>query len=452
MRRIAMVLTLLMAFAWSAHANVDLVIGDGMLVETVWDDTENDFSTYIELSGDLTETGTGYLLGKITSGERGGSGFTQFAGLDWGSGFDNTTEVTRYTGQNYPLPGSVPPLNPGNTRPASIPTRFYEINTSASEQTGVGMSYAFNATREGDPGGQKVIYQEAGGELASFQPGANSSPIPGNSVTIPSGDSWWYLGPFEAATVYAKAILESAAFDGMIPQQGLPQENQVMNPIIRGDLFWPDRLPLVSPYRDGGTGNGEAHVDNPPPDDVVDWVYVALVDNCSEFSGCQTVIAEKSAFIDIYGNILSLDGTTPGVSFPGVNANNDYHLLIHHRTAPMVVSEGKLHLEDYSAGAPYNFTTGQDKYFEFLIGYGSKSHDILNSDGSTTPRWVILSGDGNNDGAIDPSDKTILINNFNNDGYLENSDYKMDGVGDPYDNTTFLNNANNGSQALPWAN
>jgi hypothetical protein len=441
-----MVLTFLMAFAWSAHANVDLVIGDGMLVETVWNGTENDFSTYIELSGDLTETGTGYLMGKITSGERPGSGFTAFAGLDWGNGFDNTTMVTRYTGQNFPLPGTNPPLNPGNTRPGSIPTRFYQVNTSASEQTGLNMSFAFNATREGDPGGQKVIYQEAGGELTSFQPGANSSPIPGTDVAIPTGDSWWYLGPFEAAVVYARAILESAAFDGMIPQQGLPQQNQVMNPIIRGDAFWPDKLPNDSPYRDG------AHVDNLPSDDVVDWVYVALVDNCTVFSGCETVIAEKSAFIDIYGNLLSYEGTTPGVSFPGVNANNNYHVLIHHRTAPMVVSADKLLLSDYTASAPYDFTSGQDQYHEFLIGYGTKGHDILNPDGTTTQKWVILSGDGNNDGAIDPADKTILINDFNNVGYLENSDYKMDGVGDPYDNTTFLNNANKGSQALPWAN
>ncbi len=420
MRRIAMVLTLLMAFAWSAHANVDLVIGDGMLVETVWDDTENDFSTYIELSGDLTETGTGYLLGKITSGERGGSGFTQFAGLDWGSGFDNTTEVTRYTGQNYPLPGSTPPLNPGNTRPGSIPTRFYSVNSTASELTGLGMSFAYNGTREGNPSGTKLIHREAGGNITVFEDGSTSSPIPATGVSIPAGMSWWYISPQQSALISARICFKGLSFweENTYVTMLERSENQIhhtyrttYSSIIGG------YIPVETPFNDGASVQ---HV----PEDVVDWVWLSLRTDPTDEA---TALFTTSAFVDKDGYITDLQGNRSIPLDVTVQPGEQYHLLVRHPNHVAVSSTAIMgsELTSWDPGTPYDFTglsatnpDGSQFYTNPDFG-GNGAIEITAIDENDSPYsiWCAVPAEPDLDNYVDNDSENYAKENIGDRGY-----------------------------------
>ena len=108
-----------------SFATVSLEISGDMVVETV--ENSGAYPVYVELSGDLTENGNSYLLGKVTSGTR--AAFTGFAGLNWGGSMAG--DATRFT-QTANFSDD---LTDG---PSAVFKRKWELNNIGSAVSGTG--------------------------------------------------------------------------------------------------------------------------------------------------------------------------------------------------------------------------------------------------------------------------------------------------------------------------
>ncbi len=121
-------------------------------------------------------------------------------------------------------------------------------------------------------------------------------------------------------------------------------------------------------------------------------------------------------FLDSTYAYFSSTGTAT-VSFQGA-PNGNYYIVIRHRN----------HLETWSA-SPQFFSTGTPVNYDFTTAatqaYGSNMKLV----GSV---WVLIAGDINQDGFVDPSDYDAFITQFGTDGYV-GADLNGDNYADGYD-------------------
>jgi hypothetical protein len=152
------------------------------------------------------------------------------------------------------------------------------------------------------------------------------------------------------------------------------------------------------------------------PSNVVDWVLVELRQATSpELATSSTILAKRAAFLKKDGSIVDLDGTSP-LQFinSAVSSGNSVYVVVRHRNHLAVMSASGAILNNgvYS----YDFTTGLSQAYGGGNGYkqiGSK--------------FLMVSGDIDQDGSIFVSDYNQWAVGFGaTNGYF-NSDLDMDG-------------------------
>ncbi|MCP5064581.1 MAG: hypothetical protein GY936_19260 [Ignavibacteriae bacterium] len=260
------------------NAQVDLEINNGMTVETTG-------GLSVELSGNLIENGTGYLKGNVESGAR--SGVTNFAGLNFSSGFTGT--INRVTGTSY---------NKGNGEGTNC-LRNYELNNTGSAIT-PNITSAIVASGTNDESntmnGPYFLYTydtdwEGNGD------GSIGSTVSANSVSIGTGITDLVIS--EGTGVAAKIYLEG------------PYNGTNMNTSLNADV------PMTSPYTDDPRSAATK------PASAVDWVLVQLRETNNG-----PIVESRASFISADGFLIEDDGTQ-GI---GVKAKpGDYFIVIKHR-------------------------------------------------------------------------------------------------------------------------
>ena len=177
-------------------------------------------------------------------------------------------------------------------------------------------------------------------------------------------------------------------------------------------------LPLNQPY-DTLSWNyyGNEKVTSIPNSDIVDWVLLELR---SVYDS--SAVASRAAFINKYGDIVDLDGTSQ-VDFTGISSG-DYYILVRHRNHLAVMSQNKVTLPNMVA---YDFTTSDTSY------YGTGGAKEIE-----TGVWGMIAGDVNGDGVVkynlSQNDRALIYQrigggnvNLSVSGYY-NEDINLDGV------------------------
>jgi hypothetical protein len=161
-------LNLLLVFTLFAQANLE--ISNDIVVETT--------NTTIEIDGDLTETGTGYVKGKISSGSR--PAMTTFAGFTLSSALNGA--IVRNTGSVYP-------------DPITNFLRYYELTNSGSAVTAdLQSAYVGSGTYDerNSLASPYYLYKYAT-VWHGFGDGSSSSPITAANLLVNTGSSDWVL-------------------------------------------------------------------------------------------------------------------------------------------------------------------------------------------------------------------------------------------------------------------
>jgi len=286
MKKVYILNILLLMSASLILAQVNMEIGNGMLVETTG-------GLSVELSGDLVETGTGYLNGVVTSGDRGANALTQFAGLTITTG--GVDQITRTTGTAL-LPGS-----------PKTSLRNYEVeNTTgaASNISSVYLESGSNIETNGIVG--PFLYSKVGSAWTGYSDNSTAANTIGAAdFNIPSGTS--NIAIAEGVGVAAKIFLEG-------PYAG---------PAMTATLS----LPLLSPYTE------DPRTASAIPTGAVDWVLVGLRTG----SAASTNVGYRSAFVKNDGTIID-DAGSSVIGLPAVPAS--YYITVKHRNHLAVMSNG----------------------------------------------------------------------------------------------------------------
>ncbi len=200
------------------------------------------------------------------------------------------------------------------------------------------------------------------------------------------------------------------------------------------DLTGSTVLPLTQPFNtEPWNYSGNENVGAIPPE-TVDWVLIELRDASSAaLATSSTVMARKAGFILSDGQIKDIDGTSD-MQFM-INVINNLFVVVYQRNHLAVMSANALvkSVNTYS----YDFSTASNK------AYGNTdAHKQI-----ATGIWGMAGGDGDKNGTIDNSDKSILWDvNAGTRGYLPD-DFNLDALSDnPDKNDIWLPNIGRGSQ------
>jgi hypothetical protein len=344
---------------------VNIEIDNGITVETVE-------QAYLEIDGELIETGSGYFKGKITSGTR--SGLTQFAGLTLSTGLDGV--VTRTSGTGY---------TKGNGEGINI-LRYYEINNVGSGTISADMQLncVFSGTPDESNGltGPYFVYRYQT-DWTGYGDGSGGAPISAAGVDIPTGNSDWVIS--EGCRIASKIFLEGA-YDDVSGQ-------------MRTSLS--DYIPTTSPYAE------DPRTIATVPTGVTDWVLLqvrSLADGSD--------LASRSCFIDVDGRLVADDGTTQHIGIkikPG-----DYYLVIRHRNHLAVMSSSsQAGLTWGVTPTLYDFTTASSQF------YGTNGAKDLGSE-----IWGMYGGEGNYSGIVTIADRNAALTERDAVGYNDR-DYNL---------------------------
>jgi hypothetical protein len=364
------------------NASVGLEVGTGIVVQTTG-------GVGVQIDGSLTETGTGYLSGKIDSGAR--TGMTAFAGLTLGSGMDGS--VIRTTGSAYAK---------GNGEGTNF-KRFYEISNTGGGAVTATMKIAYVGSGTNDEtnglAAPFFIYRYASG-WTGYGFGVGASPDTSAGAVIPTGSSDWVLS--EGARVAMKAFLQGP----------YSTSTHSMGTILQGSI------PLTSPYSE------DARTVASVPSGVTDWVLLQVR---STFNG--TILASRSCFAKADGKLVLDDGTT---EYAGIKAcPGNYFLVLKHRN----------HLKAMSAAAVTGLTWGTTpaSVYDFSTGTGQ----YYGSDAKLLESGVYgeYAGDVNATGTVDANDRSAAWNNRNKTGY-QAADANLSGTVDANDRSITWNNRN----------
>jgi hypothetical protein len=390
-KHIKLIIFLILVFAGSPFAQVDIEINNNMLLET-------NGGLTVEVSGDVVENGSGYLQGTVTSGDR--ASFTQFAGLTLSSSLEG--KVTRVTGTQYPGTG----INF---------TRYYNIENQSTTTNLI--TDVTTITASGEAGsliGPFFHYTKNGSNWKGYGFGSNGSPLVSNSVLF-AQNSVTDLVISEGVGVEVKIFLEGP-YNASIDE---------MNTTMNGNI------PLLSPY------STDPRTATTKPNSAVDWVLIELRDQTTPSS----VIASRSAYLNNDGNLID-DNATAGRGIGIAAPPGDYFIVIKHRNHLDVMTQGVqsgLTWGTASTVSTYDFTMGSGQFFG-----GSLGAIELN----TSPvRWGMIAGNANGDSDITTSDYNLWLpeNNSAAFGYKA-TDMNLDGNVTTSDYNLWLPN-NNGARS-----
>ncbi len=163
MRLFILTIFIKLLFVFTLLAQANLEISNDILVETTSETT-------IEIDGNLTETGTGYVKGIISSGAR--ESLTTFAGFTLSSAMSSGT-IVRNTGSAYSGVGT-------NF------LRYYEVNNSGSAVTAdIQSAYVGSGTYDerNSLSNPYYIYKYAT-VWTGFGDGSSNSPISAANVLV----------------------------------------------------------------------------------------------------------------------------------------------------------------------------------------------------------------------------------------------------------------------------
>ena len=359
---------LMMIFIFNIYAGVNIEVGNGITLETV-------DGAYFEIDGELIETGSGYFVGKITSGSR--SGITDFAGLTLSGGIDGS--ITRTCGNSY---------SKGNGEGINI-LRFYEIINSGSGAVTADMQINFVIAGDHDESntlsGPYFIYRYQSA-WAGYGDGTDTSPVTVAGVEIPLGASDWVIS--EGCRIASKIFLDGP-YDDVSGQMSTTLSAY---------------FPTTSPYTE------DPRTVTTVPTGVTDWVLLqvrSLVDGSD--------IAARSCFVDADGRLVGDDGTTQHVGIriePG-----DYYLVVRHRN----------HLAVMSTLSQTGLTWG---IIPTLYDFSSDSSQFYGSGGAKdlgSGVWGMYGGEGNYSGIVSIADRNAAIAERDAVGYNDR-DYNLSGI------------------------
>lgn len=216
-------------------------------------------------------------------------------------------------------------------------------------------------------------------------------------------------GQVNRALVQIRVFLQGA-YSGSGTSAGLMRDQLRQNQVI----------PFRQPYNSGlyihkglqgGTEEVAASVFNnaqQPQNDIVDWVFVSLLDaqNPAE------VIQTRSALLQRDGDIVDLDGQSP-LSFP-INDSGPYSMSIGHRNhlrvrtpvqAPLTLTDDQVSSWDFSSG-------NQQAYQNSAIG--SNQPMIAVTQGAET-RYCLIGGNTDGTGSVSSGARTVLYSGAGND-------------------------------------
>ncbi len=192
-------------------------------------------------------------------------------------------------------------------------------------------------------------------------------------------------------------------------------------------------LPLMEPY--SGLG---MPIDNPgvslssasvlngvaAQDDIVDWVLVQFRDKNDPTS----IVYSEAMLIDQTGQIFAYTNgrKTEVLSFPV--AHDSYYLAIFHRNHLPVMSATPLVFNGVSSMVDFRLSS--------VATYGTGARVEL-----ATGLWGQITGDADNNNAVDAADRSSTWNNRNQSGYML-SDVTLDGYVDAADRSKTWNNRN----------
>ena len=158
-------------------------------------------------------------------------------------------------------------------------------------------------------------------------------------------------------------------------------------------------------------------------DAIVDWIKVELRDKTTP----ATVLQTRSAILQRDGDIVETDGVSP-VFFNSVVSDN-YYVTVSHRNHLGVRSSNVVNFD-------FNVTT---------LDFTNTATPIYGNILTSNAVFQIYSGDTDNSGVINATDRSATWNNRNQTGYL-NSDCSMNGVVDATDRSLTWNNRNKTNQ------
>ena len=172
-------------------------------------------------------------------------------------------------------------------------------------------------------------------------------------------------------------------------------------------------LPHTQPYNTAPWNYyGGEKVASIPNSDIVDWVLLELR---SLYNG--SAVARRAAFINKYGEIVDLDGTSH-VDFVGISSG-DYYIIIKHRNHLAIMSHNPVSLPNSSA---YDFTTNESTDADKYYGTTAGAVEL----GTGTHIWGMVAGDCNESGYVTAADITPIAQNLDLHEYL-NSDVNLSG-------------------------
>lgn len=206
--------------------------------------------------------------------------------------------------------------------------------------------------------------------------------------------------------------------------------------LMADDLRAADLIPQVEPYSDlnafthqgrGGNETVDGSVLSVTGDSaIVDWVFLELRNKNDDTH----VLATRSALLQRNGLIVDVDGVSP-VGFP-VLYDDDYYLVVRHRNHMGIMHSALLSL---SQTATYIDMTSP---LNTAWGTGARTELIPDI-------WGLWSGDLDQSGAVDASDRSAAWNGRNSTGYRED-DANLNGSTDAADRSTTWNNRNRTEQ------
>lgn len=179
-------------------------------------------------------------------------------------------------------------------------------------------------------------------------------------------------------------------------------------------------VPTTDPY---GQGVTVATV----PANVVDWVSLEF----RPATNNTVTIADTVGFVMNNGNIVALDGTSQIMMGSSSLPSGSYYVVVRHRNHVAIMSAVPAVLSPNSS-TQYDFTTGQGQAFS--------SFQLPMVQVATSPDvFAMASGDENQDGIVNATDRVNVRNASGSLGYLS-ADLSLDGIVDAVDRVLVRNN------------
>jgi len=224
--------------------------------------------------------------------------------------------------------------------------------------------------------------------------------------------------------------ITGVSLDMMVYLEG-PFESTEMNT----DLNTAGVIPLSQPYNiPPWNYSGTENVGSIPNPNVVDWVLIELRDATSAGEASpSTIIDRQAAFLLNNGSVVGMDGYSI-LQFPNASFSDHLFVVVWHRNHLGILSNN--YLTETAGTYSYNFSTEVNQAYG-----GNNGHKLL-----VAGTYGMYSGDGNSDGIIEPSDKTVWANDAGRSGYRQ-GDYNLDAqVNNPDKNDIWHPNLDKESQ------